>query len=456
MRASPEFSYASPHPYLSDTDTYTPVCFPGAKRLTVTFSNSCRLEHGYDYVKFYKDSRHVETWHPSIKKFTGCDGSENFPGYDGRPPLVIEGDSFELYFHSDGSGEDWGWEFTVKVQYKSLWQARPIHWLVELEQNLVNMGATMAHDFLVAVPWQDDLESAVSPWLEAGFYSDTVKAEGGGGLTAAALTSSGDEGEALLKDLILRPRGSLAEQLAQKMKNKVPTDQGHIEAINEVVYGTCAVLIKVHSLTYEAVSVAKGNRKDLPRALVKLWANAQKMRTFFDYGDVKSKIPDGSNGGGICKLQRTYSGSSPDTIRQTSDAILVRIRYLLASNISDRIDEHRPAKQNWKTLAKITSSQMEEVKAKSTATDKFAAAALEVQNLHKLHSMMEFRRKIAADKPLVDSTPLLINFFSSNSIIDFNYTHLHHFLTGFSFRKDSQIPAVGCRCRGHRPRSHGS
>jgi hypothetical protein len=34
--------------------------------------------------------------------FTGRDGSDTFPGYNGRPPLVIQGDSFRTMFHSDG------------------------------------------------------------------------------------------------------------------------------------------------------------------------------------------------------------------------------------------------------------------------------------------------------------------------------------------------------------------
>ena len=162
--------------------------------------------------------------HPDVDKFTGADGNENFPGYDGRPPLEINGDSFELYFHSDGSGEDWGWEFTVSVQYRVLSPCASIHWLADLERCIVNMGATIAHQYLLAVPWQGDLELAVSPWLEAGFYNSDNQSDGCSG-TTPILTSSGDEGEALLLDMIHRPVGSLAEKLVEKMKAKVQSDQ---------------------------------------------------------------------------------------------------------------------------------------------------------------------------------------------------------------------------------------
>ena len=149
------------------------------------------------------------------------------------------------------------------------------------------------------------------------------------------------------------------------------------------------MLIKVHGLTYEALSVAKGNRQDLPPALIKLWKTAQKMRTFFDFGDVKSSVPKtavyegigGSSSINTTKLQRTYSGSPADIVRQTADEILVRIRYLLASKISDKVDEQRSAKQNWKILAKITRDQMEQAKAKSNSEDRFANAAFEVEQL---------------------------------------------------------------------------
>ena len=64
IKPSLEVTYESKHPYLSNTDEYFPVSFPGAKRITITFSDKSRTESGYDFVRFYKDSTHTSTWHP--------------------------------------------------------------------------------------------------------------------------------------------------------------------------------------------------------------------------------------------------------------------------------------------------------------------------------------------------------------------------------------------------------
>lgn len=59
-----EYKFDSLHPYLPNTDEYTPVSYPGAKKITITFSEKSRMEQGYDYLRFYKDSNHRDTWHP--------------------------------------------------------------------------------------------------------------------------------------------------------------------------------------------------------------------------------------------------------------------------------------------------------------------------------------------------------------------------------------------------------
>ena len=40
----------------------------------------------------------------------------NFPGLDGKPPLVIAASSVVLYFRSDGSNNDWGYKFTIEAE----------------------------------------------------------------------------------------------------------------------------------------------------------------------------------------------------------------------------------------------------------------------------------------------------------------------------------------------------
>jgi len=110
--------YESKHPYDNSTDEYVEVKVKGAKKLIIEFDEQSKTE-SCDWVKFYKDDSHTETWHPTPEYFSGGkDGSSsnwpgNWPGFGGRPPLEIEADSFVYYFHSDYSVNDWGWLFTV-------------------------------------------------------------------------------------------------------------------------------------------------------------------------------------------------------------------------------------------------------------------------------------------------------------------------------------------------------
>jgi hypothetical protein len=106
--------FESSHPYEHNLDTVTLVKIKGAKRLSISFDEQSRTENGCDYVAFYTDeSRSCVI--PGADKFTGGkDGGEsNWPGMKDRRPFIVEGDSFALYFHTDGSVNDWGWKMTV-------------------------------------------------------------------------------------------------------------------------------------------------------------------------------------------------------------------------------------------------------------------------------------------------------------------------------------------------------
>ncbi|CAM9148260.1 unnamed protein product, partial [Sphacelaria rigidula] len=48
----------------------------------------------YDYVKFWKDEQRRVTCHPRIDKFSGSGNGCNFPGFGGRPPLVIDANRY--------------------------------------------------------------------------------------------------------------------------------------------------------------------------------------------------------------------------------------------------------------------------------------------------------------------------------------------------------------------------
>ena len=108
----------SEHPYANSMDEYTPICIPGAKRLIVTFEEETRTENGCDYMIFYTDSSHTSTV-PGTEQYTGGkDGSRsNWPGLKGRPPVVIDSDSFEIYFHSDSSVNDWGYRMSITGEF---------------------------------------------------------------------------------------------------------------------------------------------------------------------------------------------------------------------------------------------------------------------------------------------------------------------------------------------------
>ena len=165
-----EKEFESPHPYLSSMDTTTEIEFPGATRLEISFDPASRTESGCDFVVFKTttgDCLHPETErlvsnalmvtnilvvinillhgsdsimllslplpqpypNPNLTltltlskpdpnaifcRYSGRDGNQNWPGCDGREPLVLENvTSLVCHFHSDSSVEDWGYKFVV-------------------------------------------------------------------------------------------------------------------------------------------------------------------------------------------------------------------------------------------------------------------------------------------------------------------------------------------------------
>jgi hypothetical protein len=98
--------FESPHPYRSNSNDTILLHMPRAERMSIVFDEASATERDYDYLIFWKDDSRTERWHVE-EKYTGRNGSENFPGFGGRPPLVIEGDYANIEFRSDGSNEDW-------------------------------------------------------------------------------------------------------------------------------------------------------------------------------------------------------------------------------------------------------------------------------------------------------------------------------------------------------------
>ncbi|KAL3666670.1 hypothetical protein V7S43_008299 [Phytophthora oleae] len=99
----------STHPYQDNADQYWDISIPGATKIKVIFDRRCKTEAGCDWVRLYKSgSNRTDTIGPD--QIGGRGDSENWPGTGDRPPLYIEDDSFEAYFHSDSSNNDWGFK----------------------------------------------------------------------------------------------------------------------------------------------------------------------------------------------------------------------------------------------------------------------------------------------------------------------------------------------------------
>lgn len=93
--------FESAHPYPDNKEHFESIAFDGAEKIEIVFDDQSRTEDGCDYVIFYHDISHKAQFG---EKFMGRNGSENFPGFGGRDPLIIPSSKFVLHFHSDTSG----------------------------------------------------------------------------------------------------------------------------------------------------------------------------------------------------------------------------------------------------------------------------------------------------------------------------------------------------------------
>uniref|UniRef100_K3X8T3 MIB/HERC2 domain-containing protein n=1 Tax=Globisporangium ultimum (strain ATCC 200006 / CBS 805.95 / DAOM BR144) TaxID=431595 RepID=K3X8T3_GLOUD len=99
----------SMHPYDNDMNKHWQVSIPGAKQIVVTFDPRSKSESGSDWLCLYKvGSGRSEIFGEA--QYGGREGTENWPGFGGRPPLVVDADCFEVYFHSNESNNDWGFK----------------------------------------------------------------------------------------------------------------------------------------------------------------------------------------------------------------------------------------------------------------------------------------------------------------------------------------------------------
>lgn len=312
--------FESEHPYRSNMDERIPMSFPGATSVTISFDIRSRTENSCDYLIF--QNKNGESLHPIIEKFTGRDGSENWPGCGGRPPLTLEANDFILFFHSDGSVEDWGYKFTLTANYPIKLSAQNrSNWIVKLSFELVQALSILGSAMIQGPSWNEELEGKLSTWMENPLIKPELF-----DLSAAPAT----EQDKFLLELVDRPSKSLSELFVRKMKAIVLEDQGNVEYINKAVYATCATIIKANNLTMEAFAFANGHRDQASSALIKAWKSGQKMRSYFELNDVRESM--NANGNAKSKGQKSlYAGAEEEVVKAAAEAVMSRAKFLLRS-----------------------------------------------------------------------------------------------------------------------------
>ena len=190
----------SKHNYEALTDEILFLEIAGASRMMVSFDERSRTEDSYDYLVFWKDEAKTESWHPHISKLSGTGGSCNFPGFGGRPPLVIESDRCWIEWRTDGSNEDWGWKFTATAEIKKVATGGDGggYWLLGLDRQLAGAGAALAGCLVISKPWGGKAEDDNAPWMEDDLLAGAVSPEAAAAaVIPSPMAASGPEAAAL-------------------------------------------------------------------------------------------------------------------------------------------------------------------------------------------------------------------------------------------------------------------
>jgi hypothetical protein len=385
--------YESAHPYLANHDEIIECSFPGALKITIVFDPETRVENNYDWVKFWKDRAKTATWHPSVDKYTGRNGSENWPGQGDRPPLVIEGNEFFVEWHTDSSNEDWGWKFTATVETRRK-QTSQSHWFFDLDKQLSYCSSSVAASMIISTPWVSEKENRTCFWMEDSLLDFGFKDE-----TDVDLS----EEEIFLQDFELRPEGSKAAIVCRIMKSHVMEDQGQVDDVNRAVYSTCAALLKHNNLTKEAMALADDIRQTPSDLLLKVWRAGQKMHTFFAFRDVRDASKAEAHEHDLDELPppptmergpSIYSGADAEVISKTASEVIHRAKFLLRVNSSAKFAAvtKENAKRKWGLLSQSVLSRSKS-HGESDLGGKWHALVGEAQAASKLKDMFSHRRR---------------------------------------------------------------
>ena len=94
----------SEHDYQSKTDTYFELSYPGADTISITFDDQFKTEKNWDYLMVYDRDGN------EIAKYTGTEPAGQ--------TYTLNGDYIKLKFHSDDSGNYYGFKITRVVAEK--------------------------------------------------------------------------------------------------------------------------------------------------------------------------------------------------------------------------------------------------------------------------------------------------------------------------------------------------
>lgn len=422
---------------MSNSDLHWDLNFPNALRMTIVFDNESKTENNYDYVIIWKDSTKQEKWHDE-EKFSGRGGNEKFPGIGDMAPLVIEGNSAYVEFHSDGSNEDWGFRFTATAEFKQSSPSTQRHWIFDLERQLGYCGTQVAKAMIVGTRWNAVIER---PYLSI-IEDDILQGE----FRRVVDTASLPENMKLLFDLADDRSNPLTVELCKIMKKKVLEDRGQVEDINRAVYATAAVLIKFNGLSSEALSLAKGSRLAPSDSLTKVWRSSQKMRQYFDFSDLKavqaidilpppppnSALPivhdddDLPPAIGLTRGPSLYSGAGADTKRNASDCVVGRCQFLLQiddaavgdTDVIEEIANPSAGKKMWQLLSKSTAKNVPKLQRDLSVENKWHNVVGAAQFANQLKELIMYRRMAAQRKGGTASiTERVLAFVQSNASV---------------------------------------
>ena len=96
------------HPYEHNMDQYWDVAFDDIDYMLIEFDEKSATEDSHDYVSVLSDRKKTKVY----GKYSGSTGNR-WPGVGGKAPLKVKASKCVVYFHSDGTTNDWGFKVTI-------------------------------------------------------------------------------------------------------------------------------------------------------------------------------------------------------------------------------------------------------------------------------------------------------------------------------------------------------